>query len=150
MEQLGRLIIDKVEYVPNGYSAEAAEKYAQTYCGIGDRRSDGITCLSLLSEGGSRKHNIEVGAVRAITLNGVRHVLQTDPARWKIRSQELHFLIEGRYSEEWAADYFDPRSPHYHARPGRMGGREKRAEQSRMGKIAGLMLVLVIIALLLV
>lgn len=124
------IILDEVEYFPGGDTAHVPTrtKQGQIYLGVGERASDGMTCLAIQTPGATRRHNIEVSSVRSVTIDGTCHVLDTPPVRWRIRAQELIYLIEGSFSEPWAADYFDPNSPKYyrgeeaaHARKGSTG-----------------------------
>ncbi len=112
---VGVAVLDLVEYFPPGMlSGPRIEKRHQIYYGAGPRRSDGMHCLSIMSPGGERRHNIEVGSLVAITFGGQRHLLNVPPERFRIRSQELVRIVEGDFSEEWARPYFDPGSPKYY------------------------------------
>ena len=86
------IIIDRVEYYTR-YGDDLAHKDNQIFCGIEDRKSDGVTCLSLRSREASRRHNIEVGYVIAITMGGNRLVVETPVRRWRIRAAEIARII---------------------------------------------------------
>jgi hypothetical protein len=110
---MSEVVIDSVEYLPEtGKYAELRERGPFSYVGIGPRSSDGWTCLTLRASGASRNFNITVGYLYALTVRGKRHVLEVPDERWKIKAEEIRFLIEGK-REDWAAPYFDPTSPSY-------------------------------------
>jgi hypothetical protein len=52
--------------------------------------------------------------VRAITIRGQRHELVVEPHQGRVRGQEIVRIVEGRFSEPWAAEYFDPQSAKFH------------------------------------
>lgn len=107
-------MLDSVEYfAPGMLDGPTTTKTEQLYCGVVERKSDGITCLAVRAPEGERRHHIEVGAVHAISLYGQRHVLETPAVRYRIRAQEIIRLAEGEFSEEWARSYFDPHSPDF-------------------------------------
>lgn len=110
------LILDSVEYEPNTRADKIVRKHEQHYCGVHSRASDGMTCLAIRAKNGRRVHNIEVGQLHAITLEGKRHVFQTPWARWRIRAQEVVKVIEGDFSEDWAREYFDPTNARFYAK----------------------------------
>lgn len=118
------LVIDLVEYDPLAAVDRVAVKRDQLYLGVRERKGDGITCLGIRNRGAERGHNIEVGLVLALTVRGQRHVLATPPGRYRIRSQEIVRIVEGQFSEDWAAPYFDPSSPKF-------WGREPEPEPER-------------------
>jgi hypothetical protein len=105
--------LDRVEYYPHTRGDEVRCKVNAAYLGVIERASDGMTVLSIRGPSSSRAHNIEVGQVYAITVAGQRHVLQTPSERWRIRAAEIGWVVT-REREEWAAPYFDPRSPKYY------------------------------------
>lgn len=105
-----------VEYEPSTRAGRIARKNGQIYVGIGLRASDGITVLKIRAPGSTKNHNIEVGQLYAVTVNGRRHVLETPWERWRLREQELRALLDGGFNESWAAEYFDPASPKYFKR----------------------------------
>lgn len=109
---MGERLID-VEYEPNTRADHYVRKRNQIYLGVGERPSDGFTTLKIKAPGASRVHNIEVGQVYAVTVDGRRHVMETPRERWKLRAQEIARAIEGRFSEDWVAEYFDPSSSKY-------------------------------------
>jgi hypothetical protein len=43
-------------------------------------------------------------------VDGVRHELAVTALREQLRLQEILHIIEGRYSEAWAAQFFDPKA----------------------------------------
>jgi hypothetical protein len=103
------IVLDLVEYYPSTRGEDVKHKAQAIYGGVVERASDGFTVLRLTSPSASRAHQIEVGSVYAITLNGRRHVLQTSWGRYRVRAQEIRRIIEGEV-EEWARPYFDPAS----------------------------------------
>lgn len=122
-----------VEYLAGGNRFEFVRKRGRTYKGIIRHRDGGITCLAIRAPAGTRNHYIEVGNVYAITRDGTRHVLETPNGRWKLRAQEIHKLLDGNFSEDWAADYFDPASPLYFKRE---QGYEPEIDQELEAKFA--------------
>lgn len=103
-------IID-VEY----YTMSATSKaIGVTYHGVGPRKSDGYTVLSIQRPGSSKKQNIEVGDVVAIIIGGTRHEINITPDRWQLRAVELARLIEGIPIPDWAVPYFDPDNEKFH------------------------------------
>jgi hypothetical protein len=90
-----------VEYIPNSGILHIVKKLGQEYHGVVTRPSDGFTCLALCSAGASRKHYIEVSRVEAITVNGRRQLLTTDPDRWRTRAEEIRYLVDGQCAD-WA------------------------------------------------
>jgi len=105
------------------------------YQGVIERASDGFTVLSL--GGRKRVHNVQVGEVYAITFRGVRHVLQTPPERWRIRSAEIRRIVEG-FTEEWAEPYFDiTSSQHFKAQPDHRDLRDNDAERLYRRRVLG-------------
>ena len=113
---LNECIVLSVEYEPNTRGERLHKKTDQIYVCVGPRKSDGFTCLTIEPPQGGRRHNIYVGSVYAITIRGRRHVLETPWERWRIRAQEIVKLIVGHFTEDWAAEYFDPASPKYFKR----------------------------------
>ena len=111
---MSQQLID-IEDMPNGGKLEYVRKRGQIYIAVGPRSSDGFTVLKIRSPGASKNHNIEVGAVYAVTVGGRRHVLETPNGRWKLRAQELRHLL-GEPIEDWAVEYFNSASPKYFKR----------------------------------
>jgi hypothetical protein len=111
---LSQQLID-IEYMPNGSKLEYVRKRGLIYIAVGPRPSDGFTVLKIRSPGASKNHNIEVGAVYAVTVGGRRHVLETPNGRWKLRAQELRHLL-GEPIEDWTVEYFNSASPKYFKR----------------------------------
>ncbi|WP_337137678.1 hypothetical protein [Sphingomonas aquatica] len=108
-------MLDEVEYWPISMTVgPTVTKKDQIYRGVQERASDGIMCLGITALGGERRHNIEVSDVVSIVIAGERHHLKVPRARWKLRAQEIVKIVEGQFSEGWAADYFDPQSPRFY------------------------------------
>ena len=105
--------ITTVEYLPeNGMNFDNVTRGPYSFVGVGLRKSDGYTVLSLRAPEAKRVFNIPVGNVYAITIDGKRHVMETPFYSWSLRAAELRRIIEG-FTEVWVVDYFDPNSPKY-------------------------------------
>src|SRR4051812_13167992 len=106
------ILLNAVEY-RSERGGDLRRKGPVLYVGIRPRSSDGHMCLMVRAPHARRNFNIPVACVEALTTKkGVRHALEVPADNWKLRAEEVRFIVE-KTREAWALEAFDPNSASY-------------------------------------
>jgi hypothetical protein len=107
-------LIDLIEY-RSGEDGTIRSLANHAYLFAGPHPQEKWLCLAVQRPEERQGMCINIRFLHALTVDGVRHELAVTALREQLRLQEILHIIEGRYSEAWAAQFFDSESEHFHA-----------------------------------